>query len=150
MAFSSYGWKISGVHLLKNYPDIYYNAVNKVEGVKRLSDNRALPILAKEVIEVAGVTRPIAEKWLGDVPQDKQFWCRDGRALKNLPELEVALIQMTDETYRYHVNEKKNDLSRWASDVIGDVELAKTLQKSTSRVQAAKAVADRISWLQSR
>lgn len=99
---------------------------------------------------MAGITSPMAGKWLVDVPQDKQFWCRDGRTLKSLPELGVALIQMTEETYRYHANENKNDFSKWVSDVIGDVELAKALQKSTSRVQAAKTVADRVSWLQSR
>ena len=96
---------------------------------------------------MAKITRAMAEKWLGDVPQEKQFWCRDGRVLKNLSELEGALKLMTEETFQYHSNETKNDFSKWVADVIGDGELARYLQKSSSRVQAAKNVADRVTWL---
>lgn len=99
---------------------------------------------------MVAITKDMAENWLGDVPQGKQFWCRDGRILKNLPELEVALMQMTEETFRYHSNETKNDFSKWVREVIGDEELARDLQKSTTRLQAAKSVADRVTWLNSR
>jgi len=99
---------------------------------------------------VAKINKAMVGKWLGDVPQDKQFWCRDGRALRNVSEMEVALVQMTDETFRYHSNEVKSDFNRWVNDVIGDEELAKALQKSSSRLQAAKAVADRVAWLTSK
>ena len=99
---------------------------------------------------MAKITGAMAEKWLGDVPQEKQFWCRDGRILKNLPELEVALKQMTEETFRYHSNETKSDFSKWVRDVIGDEELSKNLQKSATRLQAAKSVTDRVTWLNSR
>ena len=99
---------------------------------------------------MVGITKDMAEKWLGDVPPEKQFWCRDGRILKNLPELEVALKQMMEETFRYHSNETKNDFSKWVREVIGDEELSRDLQKSTARLQAAKSVADRVAWLNSR
>jgi hypothetical protein len=101
-------------------------------------------------MKMAGIDRAVAEKWLGDVPQDKRFWCRDGRILKNLSELVVALTLMTDETFRYHSNETKSDFSRWVRDVIGDEELAGALQKDITRLQAAKAVADRVAWLTGR
>jgi len=93
------------------------------------------------------ITRSVAEKRLGNASHDKQFWCHDGRYLKNLRELEAALEQMTEETFRYHVNETKNDFSAWVRDVIGDEKLSSDLRKSTSRTQAAKCVADRIAWL---
>ena len=99
---------------------------------------------------MAKITRAVAEQRLGDVPQDRQFWCSDGRILKNLPELRVALEQMTDETFRYHSNDAKNDFSNWVRDVIGDDELAADLRKSNVRVQAAKIVADRVGWLRRR
>ena len=99
---------------------------------------------------MAKITRVVAEQRLGDVPQDKQFWCSDGRILKNLPELKVALEQMTEETFLYHSNEAKSDFSNWVRDVIGDDELAADLRKSSVRVQAAKTVADRIGWLRRR
>jgi len=93
------------------------------------------------------ITKTVAEKLLADVPQEKRFWCSDGRALRNLPELETALKGMSEETFRYHSNETKSDFSNWVYDVIGDEKLARDLRKSTTQTQAAKSVADRIAWL---
>lgn len=93
------------------------------------------------------ITRAVAEERLGNVSQEKQFWCHDGRYLKNLEELEAALEQMTEETFRYHSNEAKSDFSNWVRDVIGDEKLSRDLQKSTTQAQAAKSVADRVTWL---
>jgi len=92
-------------------------------------------------------TKAVAEKMLGDVPQEMWFWCSDGRALKNLPELEVALREMSEETFRCHADESKSDFSNWARDVIGDQKLARDLRKSTTQAQAARSVANRIAWL---
>jgi len=92
-------------------------------------------------------TRAVAQRMLGNVPQDKQFWCSDGRVLKSLPELEVALREMSEETFRNHSSEVKSDFSIWVNDVIGDEKLANDLRKSTTRAQAAKNVASRIGWL---
>ena len=96
---------------------------------------------------MAQITREIAAKWLGDAPQGRQFWCRDGRILQNLSEMEVALTLMTEETFRYHSNEVKKDFSRWIKDVIGDEDLARYLQQCDTRLAAAKIVADRVAWL---
>jgi len=96
---------------------------------------------------MVGITKSIAEKRLGDVSQEKQFWCHDGRYLKNLQELEAALEQMEEETFRYHVNETKSDFSNWVRDVIGDEKLSRDLQKSTTRTQTAKKVSERIALL---
>jgi hypothetical protein len=90
------------------------------------------------------ITKSVAEKRLGDVSQEKQFWCHDGRYLKNLQELEAALEQMTEETFHYHVNETKSDFSNWVRDVIGDEKLSRDLQKSTTKAQAARSVAARM------
>ncbi len=99
---------------------------------------------------MAEITRSMAQKLLGDVPADKPFWCQDGRTLKNLQELEVALKEMSDETFRYHLNEAKNDFSNWVRDVIGDDKLAGDLWNSFTRTQAARSVADRITYLRRR
>jgi len=96
------------------------------------------------------VTKTIAEGWLADVPQEKRFWCSDGRVLKNLAELEAALKEMSEETFRYHSSESKSDFSNWVRDVIGDEKLSGDLRKSTTRAQAAKSVASRIAWLRSK
>ena len=93
------------------------------------------------------ITRTVAEKWLGNVPEGQRFWCQDGKLLKNLPELEAALADMSEETFRYHSNETKNDFSNWVKDVIGDEKLARDLLKSTTQAIAARSVASRIAWL---
>ena len=93
------------------------------------------------------ITKSIAEKRLDDVSQEIQFWCEDGRYLKNLKELKEALEQMTEEIYRYHVNETKSDFSDWVKDVIGDEKLARDLRKSSTKAQAARRVAERIVFL---
>jgi len=100
--------------------------------------------------KVTRVTKAMAQTRLADVPEDKRFWCCDGRVLLNLMELEVALREMSDEAFRYHSNEEKADFSNWVRDVIGDETLSRQLRGSISRLEAAKSVAARIAWLKSK
>jgi len=99
---------------------------------------------------VVRITKSVAEERLGNVSPEKQFWCHDGRYLKNLQELEAALEQMTEETFHYHVNENKNDFSNWVRDVIKDEKLSRDLQKTATRAQAAKSLAERIILLKNK
>ncbi len=96
------------------------------------------------------ITKAMAQRWLADVPADKQFWVQDGRSLKNLAELAAALKEMSEETFRYHLNESKNDFLNWVRDVIGDDDLTGNLRQSTSRAQAGKVVASRLTHLKRR
>ena len=95
-------------------------------------------------------TKSVAEKRLGNIEQEKRFWCRDGREFMNLQELEAAFREMSDDTFRCHCNETKSDFSNWVRDVIGDEKLSKDLAKCTGPSQAAKIVADRIAWLKNK
>jgi hypothetical protein len=99
---------------------------------------------------MAVIKEDIALKMLGDVPEDKKFFSYDGRVLKNLNELHVALSEMSEETFSYHSNTEKTDFSNWVKDVIGDEKLSLDLKKAQSRVRAAKVVSDRIAWLRSK
>ena len=96
------------------------------------------------------ISKTIAEERLADVPQEKRFWCSDGRVLKSLPQLGVALKQMDEETFRHHSSESRNDFSNWVRDVIGDEKLSRDLLKSTTQAQAAKSIDDRVAWLKSK
>lgn len=96
------------------------------------------------------VTKSEAEKRLGDVPQEKRFWCQDGRILKSLSDLEMALRNMSDGVFRHHVSETNNDFSNWVRDVVGDVRLSNDLRRSRNQLLAAKSVARRIAWLKSK
>jgi hypothetical protein len=93
------------------------------------------------------MTKRKATVLLADVPEDKRFWCADGRALKNLSELGSALNDMTAETFARHSSEDKNDFAIWVRDVIGDKTLASDLGKLLNRTKAAKRVASRVAFL---
>jgi hypothetical protein len=102
------------------------------------------------IARITRITRDVAQGWLADVPDDKRFWCADGRVFKNLFELEAGLHEMSDDTFGYHANECKNDFSNWIKNVVGDEKLARDLQRSKNREQAAKSIASRIAWLRSK
>jgi hypothetical protein len=100
--------------------------------------------------KIVKISREEAKRRLGDVPDDKRFWCQDGRSIKNLRELGEALVDISDDTYHYHSGGGRNDFSKWTSEVVGDEKLANDLGKAKSRGQASEAVAKRISFLESK
>src|SRR4030067_2050059 len=89
--------------------------------------------------DMVKMTSSVAIQRIADVPDDKRFWCSDGRTVKNLQELVTALEQMSDETYRYHANDMKTDFANWVRDVIGDDKLARDLLKSPARLGGRRA-----------
>lgn len=90
------------------------------------------------------VIKAVDRSWPADVPADKVFRCQDGRVMKNLGELSIALREMSGDTFLYHVNDVRNDFSKWVEDVIGDRELSAELSNCSTRSQAARVVAGRI------
>ena len=103
-----------------------------------------------KLVRVVRISREEAARRLGDVPDDKRFWSNDGGIIKNLRELAMSLNSMSAETYQYHRDEGRSDFSKWVREVVGDDQLAEELGKAASREQAGRAVAKRISFLESR
>ena len=93
------------------------------------------------------VTKQDAEKFLADVPDDRAFWCCDGRVFRNITELAEGLEAMPDETFMYHSNDGKHDFSNWLNEVIEDEKLGKDLSRALTRHEAAKRVNDRVTLL---
>ena len=89
-------------------------------------------------------------KWQNQVPDDKVFWCCDGRVFRSLNDLATALEKMPEEIYQRHVDGEKNDFSNWVHDVVGDVTLTHQMRKARSRVTAARRVTERLEWLRER
>jgi hypothetical protein len=102
------------------------------------------------MVKIIRISREEAQRRLADVVDDKRFWCRDGKSIKNLRELGKALVDISDDTYRHHSGEGRSDFSKWTREVIGDDKLANDLGKAKSRIQASQAVANRISFLESK
>jgi hypothetical protein len=94
------------------------------------------------------VTKQDAQKFLSNVPSDKIYWCRDGRSISNLKELEGALATMDRDTYYFQSSPVRKTLSAWVQEAIGDQKLADELQKAQDRGEAFSAVQNRLSYLE--
>jgi hypothetical protein len=91
-----------------------------------------------------------AQRVLRHVPDEKRFYCHDGKILNNLYELMNGLEKMSHACYGHHVTDEKNDFARWVRDVLGDDKLANNLAKAAAQKEAAVLVKNRIAWLQDR
>ena len=69
-----------------------------------------------------------------DVPEDKKFWCVDGKAFRNLKDLSSALRKMPKGVFEYHVNDKKNDFASWTKDGMGLRKLSNDISKCKTRI----------------
>ncbi|MBI2866036.1 MAG: hypothetical protein HYX99_01575 [Chloroflexi bacterium] len=94
--------------------------------------------------------QPDVFRLLADVPQEKRFWCQDGRVLGNIQELESALPNLSPDAWQHHTGQGRNDFANWVRDVIGDSRLAADLLKSPTPGAAAQAIRARITQLQRR
>jgi len=94
------------------------------------------------------LTKQEAQKLLDNVLEQYMFYCNDGRLIQSMRDLQNALLNMADDTFWYHSNQEKNDFSNWIRDVIGDVKLARDLDKAKDRFQAQSVVAARIAFLE--
>ena len=81
---------------------------------------------------------------LMDVEPEKSFWLNDGRALKNLKELEQALETMDESLWKHHVTTERNDFANWIEDVFNEKQLGALVRKVKSPRTAAKRIAGKI------
>ncbi len=79
-------------------------------------------------------------KEIVDAPEDKRFIVSDGSVLKNIRELADALDSMTEDIFRAHVNDFKNDFANWVRDVFNEHDLAKALTEAKTRINSQLAV----------
>ena len=86
----------------------------------------------------------IRKKVLGEAPVEHHFVVADGRKLKNIIELADALETMSEEIFRHHANEFKNDFSNWVKDVFYDHSLAEDITMAKNKVETQVAVLRRV------
>ena len=75
------------------------------------------------------------------------FWVLDGRVLRNLNDLAVALDEMSEETYSHHVNSEKNDFSVWVKEILKEPKVAVSLKKSKDKKGAVKVIKNKLKKL---
>ena len=86
----------------------------------------------------------IRKKVLGEAPVEHHFVVADGRKLKNIIELADALETMTEEIFRHHANEFKNDFSSWVKDVFYDHSLAEDITRARNRLETQIVILRRL------
>jgi hypothetical protein len=92
-----------------------------------------LPVPAKIV------AAPIVKRRLlyVEVAPEKYFVLCDGRKIKSAKELADVLQLITDDMFKYHVTDAKNDFSNWINDIFGEPELAKKIRTIKNRVETS-------------
>ena len=80
-----------------------------------------------------------AKTWLSD-----EEVVADGKKLKNIIDLADALETMSEEIFRHHANEFKNDFGAWVKDVFYDHSLAEDISRSKNRLETQIAVLRRL------
>ena len=86
----------------------------------------------------------IRKKVLGEAPEEHHFVVADGKKLKNVLELADALETMSEEIFRHHANEFKNDFSSWVKDVFYDHSLAEDISRAKTKFETQIAILRRI------
>ena len=71
---------------------------------------------------------------------DKAFWVNNGPVLQSLRELETALVKMTEEQFRHHVDTNKNDFASWIEEVLRDKACARDVRLSNTIDKTIRAV----------
>ncbi len=64
---------------------------------------------------------------------ESYFWVNNGNVLKNLHDLQDALVAMNDEQFDFHTKRDGNDFAKWVADIFGEMELASKLSKSKTK-----------------
>ena len=108
----------------------------KKRGRKTSSRSESKKLESLEVI--------IKKKLLGEAPEEHHFVVADGRKLKNVLELADALETMSEEIFRHHANEFKNDFSSWVKDVFYDHSLAEDISRAKNRLETQIAILRRM------
>ena len=86
----------------------------------------------------------IRKKILGEAPEEHHFVVADGRKVKNIMELADALETMSEEIFRHHANEFKNDFSAWVKDVFYEHSLAEDISRAKNKLETQIAILRRL------
>ncbi len=84
------------------------------------------------------------KEFLNEVEGGKEFYLKNGRIIRSLEELAREIKELDMETFLEHVNEERNDFENWVRDVIGDVVLAKRLEKVKRQTTIGKIISGRV------
>ncbi len=85
---------------------------------------------------------------LRNVPKKDHFVVVDGTVLKNLKDLQHAIINMEEESFKHHVNASQHDFHDWVKNAHKDAALASQLLKAQDQKSAAAVLHKRVQKIQ--
>ncbi|MFH0874620.1 MAG: hypothetical protein V1859_01695 [archaeon] len=68
-----------------------------------------------------------------NISAEKYFILSDGRKIDSIDNLHTILLEITDETFAYHVSQSRNDFSDWITNVFNNKELGEKIQAAKTR-----------------
>lgn len=77
---------------------------------------------------------------LTSLSPEKYFYSRDGKIFTTIEDLYKGIVDMSEETFSYHVNKEKNDFYNWINFVFCNNELAKAIIKVKTKAGLARKV----------
>ncbi|HLG23319.1 MAG TPA: DUF5752 family protein [Candidatus Nanoarchaeia archaeon] len=86
----------------------------------------------------------IKKKILGQAPVENHFVVADGKKLGSVLDLADALETMSEDVFSHHVNDLKNDFSKWVKDVFYDHSLAEDLSRAKTKAESQIAILRRV------
>lgn len=96
---------------------------------------------------MARISIDTAKKILSDSPREQMFFSNDGRVIKNISEFAAYLHAIDTSTFKYHVNNDRNDYSKWILEVLGDTKLSRELLRIKSKETGHKKTIKRMEEL---
>lgn len=84
--------------------------------------------------------KPTKKKPFCEASPEHCFWVHQGPVLKDLRGLNDALRGMSDDIFKYHVNNEKNDFAKWTEDILHQKELAAQMRRLKTKSGIQKAV----------
>src|SRR3989344_2174521 len=93
------------------------------------------------------VTTKHVEKILSDVAPARNFIIHNGGEVKNLKMLAEALPLMPALSFHYHVSKHHNDFAEWVRDIVGDWQLADSIEHAETKREMAESVMHRVESL---
>ncbi len=79
---------------------------------------------------------------------EKPFRLHLGAEISSIRELAEALDIMSEDTFKHHVNENKNDFAKWIEDVFNDEELAAKIRHLKSRDRIKTELIKRLKFME--
>ncbi|MFA6088287.1 MAG: hypothetical protein WC755_00355 [Candidatus Woesearchaeota archaeon] len=85
-----------------------------------------------------------AKKYLSNVDKKSVFKLKRGHELYNLSDLYEELKISSDDDFKHHVNENKNDFANWVAECIGDTHLSESMRETKDKEKTLEKIKARL------